>query len=148
MPDDNQTPPRDWKTLLIERLAGLAVAVLAVVMYALGMPDELWILVLLGGLALIGVSVPMRRERGFARVSALVPIVAAGVASLVLLALVTMLGCASSQVDGRTMGFRLRDDPKRPAPACLYRHTVDGVLLDEGSIDSCPEVPVCREVSP
>lgn len=62
--------------------------------------------------------------------------------------LVLVPGCASTQVDGKAMGFQLRDDPKRPAPACLYRHTVDGVLLDEGSIDSCPEVPVCREVSP
>lgn len=153
MPDNDPstTPSVDWRARLIDRLAGLSVAVLAVVMYALGVADELWILVLLGGLALVGVSgIPVRGQRGFARVAALVPMVAAGVVTLVLLAIAAMLapGCASTQVDGRTMGFRLRDDPKRPAPACLYRHTVDDVLLDEGSLDNCPDVPVCREPSP
>lgn len=82
-------------------------------------------------------------ERGFAR-----PLLLLLVAVLAGVVLVLAPGCASTRVDGTTMGFRLRDDPKRPAPACLYRHTVDGVLLDEGALDDCPEVPVCREPSP
>lgn len=115
MPDtDPNTTPRDWRALLIDRLAGLAVAGLAVVLYALGAPDEVWILVLLGGLALVGVSVPLRGQRGFARVAALVPIVAAGAGALLLLVLALLLapGCASREV---TLG------PDAPAPVFEMR---------------------------
>lgn len=96
MPDTD--PARDWRALLIDRLAGLAVAGLAVVLYALGADDGVWIVVLFGGLALVGVIPPQRKERGFARVSAIVPIAAAGVASLVLLAVLSLVGCASREV--------------------------------------------------
>lgn len=115
--DPTPTPPRDWRALLIDRLAGLVVAGLAVVLYALGAPDEVWILVLLGGLALVGVSVPLRGQRGFARVSAIAPMVASGVLALLFLALLSM-GCASREV---TLG---PDDPApvfemRRGPPCL-----------------------------
>ena len=145
MPDDTPAPVRDWRALLIDRLAGLAVAVLAVVLYALGAPDEIWILVLLGGLALVGVSVPLRGARGFARVTALVPMAVTGLLALALLAVLSLVGCASVQQSGERLTFTLRDDPKRPAPACLYRVTVDGELVLEGAIAECPAVPVCEE---
>ena len=145
MPDDTPAPARDWRALLIDRLAGLAVAVLAIVLYSLGARDEIWILVLLGGLALVGVSVPLRGARGFARVTALVPMVVTGLLALALLAVLSLVGCASVQQSGERLTFTLRDDPERPAPACLYRVTVDGELVLEGAIAECPAVPVCEE---
>ena len=145
MPDDTPAPVRDWRALLIDRLAGLAVAVLAIVLYSLGARDEIWILVLLGGLALVGVSVPLRGARGFARVTALVPMVVTGLLALALLAVLSLVGCASVQQSGERLTFTLRDDPERPAPACLYRVTVDGELVLEGAIAECPAVPVCEE---
>jgi len=145
MPDDTPAPVRDWRALLIDRLAGLAVAVLAIVLYSLGAPDEIWILVLLGGLALVGVSVPLRGARGFARVTALVPMAVTGLLALALLAVLSLVGCASVQQSGERLTFTLRDDPERPAPACLYRVTVDGELVLEGAIAECPAVPVCEE---
>ena len=145
MPDDTPAPARDWRALLIDRLAGLAVAVLAIVLYSLGARDEIWILVLLGGLALVGVSVPLRGARGFARVTALVPMAVTGLLALALLAVLSLVGCASVQQSGERLTFTLRDDPERPAPACLYRVTVDGELVLEGAIAECPAVPVCEE---
>jgi len=145
MPDDTPAPVRDWRALLIDRLAGLAVAVLAIVLYSLGAPDEIWILVLLGGLALVGVSVPLRGARGFARVTALVPMAVTGLLALALLAVLSLVGCASVQQSGERLTFTLRDDPERPAPACLSRVTVDGELVLEGAIAECPAVPVCEE---
>lgn len=135
MPDTD--PARDWRALLIDRLAGLAVAGLAVVLYALGADDGVWIVVLFGGLALVGVIPPQRKERGFARVSAIVPIAAAGVASLVLLALVTMLGCAGIERSGEVLELRYKPDPKRPPPACLYVMTLDGEVIQRGTVDDC-----------
>lgn len=147
MPDDTPAPARDWRALLIDRLAGLAVAVLAVVLYALGAPDEIWILVLLGGLALVGVSVPLRGQRGFARVFALE--VAAGVGTLILLGIAILLaGCASREVSGTELRAVVLDHPSKPAPACLYRVTLDGELVLDADADECPAVPVCRERAP
>lgn len=148
MPDDTPTPARDWRALLIDRLAGLAVAVLAVVLYSLGAPDEIWILVLLGGLALVGVSVPLRGQRGFARVAAIVPMAATGLIALVLLAVLSLVGCASREVRGHELRPVLYDHPTKPPPACLYRVTLDGELVLDADADECPAVPVCRERAP
>lgn len=54
-------------------------------------------------------------------------------------------GCASTERDGDTLQVRLRDDPQRAKPACLYRIGLDGELIVEGSLDECPAVPVCEE---
>ena len=148
MPDDTPAPVRDWRALLIDRLAGLAVAVLAVVLYALGAPDEIWILVLLGGLALVGVSVPLRGARGFARVTALVPMAVTGLLALALLAVLSLVGCASREVRGRELRPVIYDHPTKPPPACLYRATIDGELVLDADLDECPAVPVCRERGP
>lgn len=58
-------------------------------------------------------------------------------------------GCAwQTRRDGETFELRLKDDPQRPKPACLYRWTLDGELVLEGDLSACPEVPACREVVP
>lgn len=59
-----------------------------------------------------------------------------------------MPGCGSVERSGRTLTYQLRPDPQRPAPACLYRLSIDGEILHSGSIDECPAVPVCTEVAP
>ena len=72
-------------------------------------------------------------------------------AALVVVALValSLTGCAwQTRRDGETFELRLRDDPARPKPACLYRWTLDGELVLEGDLSACPEVPACREVTP
>ncbi len=67
---------------------------------------------------------------------------------VVLLLMLSGVGCGSTETNGHTLTYRLRDDPQKPKPACLYRFAVDGVLLHEGSIDECPVVPVCQEPTP
>lgn len=86
-------------------------------------------------------------ERGNARVGALglllLPLVALALAA------VLASGCAwQTRRDGDTFALRLRPDPERPKPACLYRWTLDGELVLEGAVADCPEVPACREVTP
>lgn len=61
---------------------------------------------------------------------------------VVLLMLLVGHGCASDS--GGTLQLRLRDDPKHPKPACLYRLRIDNRTLHEGSIAECPVVPVCE----
>ena len=69
--------------------------------------------------------------------------------ALVALAALALGGCAwQTRRDGETFELRLRDDPERPKPACLYRWTLDGELVLEGDLSACPEVPACREVVP
>lgn len=85
-------------------------------------------------------------ERGNVRVSAL------GLLLLPLalvLAAVLASGCAwQTRRDGDTFALRLRPDPARAKPACLYRWTLDGELVLEGAVDQCPAVPACMEVTP
>lgn len=76
-------------------------------------------------------------------------------ASLLTLALVPLLlalalgGCAwQARRDGDTFELRLREDPARAKPACLYRWTLDGELVLEGAVAECPAVPACMEVTP
>lgn len=85
-------------------------------------------------------------ERGNARVGAL---------GLLLLPLVLVLaavlasGCAwQTRRDGETFALRLRPDPERPKPACLYRWSLDGKLVLEGAMSDCPVVPACMEHTP
>lgn len=54
-------------------------------------------------------------------------------------------GCGTIERNGDVMAFRLRPDPERPKPACLYQLTVDGELVLDGAIAECPAVPVCEE---
>jgi len=64
-----------------------------------------------------------------------------------ILASLSMLapGCVSAQQSGERLTFALRDDPEHPAPACLYRVTIDDELVLEGAIAECPAVPVCED---
>jgi len=69
--------------------------------------------------------------------------------ALVALAALALGGCAwQTRRDGDTFELRLRPDPERAKPACLYRWTLDGELVLEGAVADCPEVPACREVTP
>lgn len=83
-------------------------------------------------------------ERGTVRVAAL------GLLVLPLvLAAVLASGCAwQTRRDGDTFALRLRPDPARAKPACLYRWTLDGELVLEGAVAECPVLPACSEPTP
>lgn len=81
---------------------------------------------------------PKPDQRGLSRVELLLAILAGVIASL-------LIGCSTIERSGETLTFRLRKDPKRPPPACLYELDVDGELLHHGAIGVCPAAPVCEE---
>lgn len=87
------------------------------------------------------VRAKLAEPRGFGRVGVLVTLALAGILAALL------SGCASTERNGTELEFVLRDDPARPAPACVYELRVDGELLHRGAIDECPVVPAC-EVEP
>lgn len=80
-------------------------------------------------------------ERGHTPLSTLVGFVVLG---LILTLGWASAGCATTR-NGEELAFTLRKDPGRPAPACLYRVTLDGELVVEGSASECPAAPVCEE---
>lgn len=74
------------------------------------------------------------------------PLLAALVTLALVLLAVLASGCAwQTRRDGDTFALRLRPDPERPKPACLYRWSLDGELVLEGAVDQCPAVPACME---
>lgn len=149
-------PVRPWWAALLTSalttLFGLILIALSVVLVRPALsPDEswIWIALLFGGAGLAGVGgslvrsgAPPPDQRGNVRVAVLFGIVAL-IGAVALTAILP--GCASTERNGETLGYRLRDDPERPPPACLYHFTVDGELVVEGAIDECPAVPVCSE---
>lgn len=54
-------------------------------------------------------------------------------------------GCSTIERSGDELTFELARHPTKPAPACRYRLTIDGDLVQEGEIDECPAVPACQE---
>lgn len=71
-------------------------------------------------------------------------IVAVLVAGGLLAAGSVLPGCATSD-SGAKLAFRLRPDPHRPPPACLYVLEIDGRELHKGSVAECPKVPACEQ---
>lgn len=153
-------PGRPWWAALLTSalttLFGLLLIIVSVVVVrpALDPSDSaIWIGLVLGGAGMMGVGGSLLgrapappSQSGRATVAVLVLALAAFVGAAFVIGLASLVsGCATSD-SGSTLAFRLRPDPKRPPPACLYVLEIDGRALHKGSVDVCPVVPVC--VSP